>query len=104
MDPMVSARVPVEVRDQVNEGLRAIGSSPTELINSAYEFFLENRQLPQGKPQVKAGRRTLSAEQRCALAASVAATTYPVPDSYFVEGGYDEMLSQRLRHDYEALA
>ena len=104
MDPMVSARVPVEIRDQVNEGLRSIGSSPTELINSAYEFFLENKRLPKKEPVAKRGRRTLSKEQRRKLAASVAATTYPVPESYFEGQSYDELLSRRLRHDYEALA
>ena len=104
MNTMVSARVPVEVRDQVNEGLRAIGSSPTELINSASAFFLENRRLPQADQPVQRGRRMLSAEQQRLLAESVAATTYPVPGSYFAAGGYDEMLTEELRRGYEALA
>lgn len=34
MDPMVSTRVPAELRDQVNEGLRSTGSSPTERIKA----------------------------------------------------------------------
>ena len=35
MHAMVTARVPQEIRDQVNAKLKAIGSSPTELVNSA---------------------------------------------------------------------
>lgn len=104
MDAMVSARVPVEVRDQVNEGLRSIGSSPTELINSAYQFFLEQKKLPQEETPMNNGRRVLSEKQRATLKASVAATTYAVPESYFKGRSYDEMLGRRLRHGYEALA
>lgn len=46
MHAMVTARVPQEIRDQVNAQLRAIGSSPTELVNAAYDFVLKTGKLP----------------------------------------------------------
>ncbi len=67
MNTMVSARVPVELRDQVNEQLRKIGATPTELINRAYEFVLANKALPEGAQRMAAGRRALTAAQRAEL-------------------------------------
>lgn len=104
MDAMVSARVPVELRDQVNAGLRAIGSSPTELINHAYAFFLETKQLPACHPCVKSGRRALSDDQVSALAKSIAETSHAVPGSFFQDADYEQLLEDELRDAYEALA
>ena len=33
MEPMVSGRVPLPLRNRVNKQLKEMGSSPTELIN-----------------------------------------------------------------------
>lgn len=104
MDPMVSARVPMELRDQVNEGLRAIGSSPTELINRAYEFFLDTKRLPGRDASSKKGKRKLNASQLRALTESIKETTRAVPESYFEGLDYKELLRRRLRESYEALA
>ncbi len=46
MHAMVTARVPLEIRDQVNAKLRAMGSSPTELVNAAYDYVLATGELP----------------------------------------------------------
>ena len=46
MHAMVTARVPLEIRDQVNAKLRSIGSSPTELVNAAYDYVLATGELP----------------------------------------------------------
>lgn len=46
MHAMVTARVPVEIRDQVNVQLREMGSSPTELVNAAYDYVLRTGELP----------------------------------------------------------
>ena len=46
MHAMVTARVPQEIRDQVNAKLKAIGSSPTELVNAAYDYVLQAGRLP----------------------------------------------------------
>ena len=46
MDAMVSARVPVEIKKRGDAKLKEMGSSATELINSAYDFLLKNNALP----------------------------------------------------------
>lgn len=104
MDPMVSARVPLELRDQVNDELRKIGSSPTELINSAYEFFLKTKSLPNSSPSLEPGKRTLSKRDIQKIQASLDASTLFVPESFFDGKSYDELLAEALRKDYESLA
>lgn len=103
MDPMVSARVPAELRDQVNADLRAIGSSPTELINRAYEYFLETKTLPKGHSAMKAGRRRLDSSSLDALSKSISETSRSVPESFFNGMDYDRILEDELRGSYEAL-
>ena len=46
MDAMVTARVPVEVKERVGSILREMGSSPTELVNAAYDYVLKYGKLP----------------------------------------------------------
>ena len=46
MDAMVTARVPVEVKERVGSILREMGSSPTELVNAAYGYVLKYGKLP----------------------------------------------------------
>lgn len=46
MDAMVTARVPVEVKERVGSILREMGSSPTELVNVAYDYVLKYGKLP----------------------------------------------------------
>ena len=46
MDAMVTARVPVEVKERVGTILREMGSSPTELVNAAYDYVLKYGKLP----------------------------------------------------------
>ena len=104
MDPMVSARVPVALRDPVNARLRAMGSSPTELIDKAYEFVFATGQLPHVAAPVPKGARTPSAEQLAALRSSVERTTYAVPPSYFAARTDDRILEDELRTSYEALS
>lgn len=104
MDPMVSARIPLELRDQVNEGLRAIGSSPTELINSAYVYFLEHRSLPGEIKSPKKGRKRLSARKSKELIQSIKETTLQVPEDVFEGKSYKDILRRDLRDEYESLA
>lgn len=104
MDPMVSARVPLELRDQVNEGLRAIGSTPTELINSAYQYFLEHKMLPSDLKTPTRGKKRLSVEQMQDLAQSIETTTLQVEEESFKGLSYKELLRQELKDRYESLA
>lgn len=104
MDPMVSARVPLELRDQVNEGLREIGSSPTELINSAYIYFLEHKSLPGENKTPKKGRKHLSARKSKELARSIEETTLCIPEEIFKDKSYKDVLRRDLRNEYESLS
>lgn len=104
MDPMVSARVPLELRDQVNEGLRAIGSTPTELINSAYQYFLEHKMLPSDLKTPTRGKKRLSVEKMQDLAQSIETTTLQVEEESFKGLSYKELLRQELKDRYESLA
>ena len=104
MNTMVSARVPVELRDQVNEQLRKIGATPTELINRAYEFVLANKALPEGAQRMDAGRRALTAAQRAELRQSIERTTLPLFAGLGDGASYDAMLEEALGDEYEALA
>ena len=40
MDSIVTARIPVEVKNQVSEILESLGSNTTQLINAAFEYVL----------------------------------------------------------------
>lgn len=46
MDAMVSARVPAEIKKHGDQKLKELGSSVTELVNSAYAYLLECGELP----------------------------------------------------------
>lgn len=104
MDAMVSARVPVEIRDQVNEALKKIGSTPTELINRTYKQFLQTGTLPGDSPALKPGKRKLSREQKAQLRDYAKRTTLSIPESFFEGKSYKQILSERLKEEYEALA
>ena len=82
MDAVVTARVPVEIKEQGNTLLRNMGSSPTELINEAYRYVLKHGKLPSSRdgaaPSEPTARR-LTPKQRANLRASLAAMTLPIP-------------------------
>lgn len=67
MSKMVSARVPDAVYESACSALRDIGSSPSELVNAAFEFVLKNKALPLQEREAQAPRR-LSKDQRAKLA------------------------------------
>ncbi len=104
MNSMVSARVPTELRDQVNERLKSKGYSPTELIKSAYEYFLKSDELPSQANDMQEGKRKLDDSRLSELRASLNATTFPVPESFFGDMDYKQMLERELLESYEALA
>lgn len=104
MNVMVSARVPVELRDQVSDQLQRIGATPTELINRAYEFVLANKALPEGRQGMAPGRRVLAAAQLEELRQSIERTTLPLLSGLDDGISYDSMLEEALRDEHEALA
>lgn len=105
MDSIVTARVPSEIKEQGNDVLRAIGATPTQLVNAAYEYVLAYGKLP----RMSAGdsdpaTRALSAEQKKLLRSFVAESTYAVPESYWGDKSYKDLIEEGRRLDYEALA
>lgn len=104
MDPMVSARVPAELRDRANSLLKELGSTPTELINRAYQELVSTGRLPGTAPGVQAGKRRLSPDAKAALSANIAASTHPIPEDYFAGRTYDDILEEELKDAYSGLA
>lgn len=104
MDPMVSGRVPSLLRNRVNQKLKNIGSNPTELINKAYEFVDTTNTLPYAQTKPKPGSRTLDKESKAELDSFFSSSTYPVPEDYFKNRSYDDILESELRREYEALS
>ena len=66
MDAIVTARVPVEIKEQGAAILREIGATPTQLVNAAYEYLLAKGELPPSRTGTMPapGRRTLTPEQK----------------------------------------
>ena len=104
MEPMVSARVPLPLRNRVNERLKEMGSSPTELINKAYAFVDATGLLPRVEARIEPGRRTLTAEQQRKATRFFDRTTYSVPEEYFAGQSYDSLLEDEMRRAHEALS
>ena len=106
MDAMVSARVPVEVKRQGDSKLKEIGSSVTELVNSAYDYLLENGSLPTTKAAVGSGsvqEKVLSGEE--ALAFKKRWGSRCVLDSPDYDGSnFKELLDQARGDRYAGLA
>lgn len=106
MDAIVTARVPVEVKAQVNAILHELGSSPTKLINAAYEYVLRHHALPLDS----AG--TLGPEMvvRVAppeLVRRLESCLAPLPEdmrAQVEELGYEEYLARERQADHEARA
>ncbi len=110
MDAVVTARVPVEVKEQGARVLRSIGATPTQLVNAAYSYVLETGTLPcahaHGEARSVDGRsvKTPTPAQRDALQAALASMTREVPESFWLDCSYKELLEEGRRADYEALA
>ena len=83
MHAMVTARVPVEIRDQVNTKLRAMGSSPTELVNAAYDYVLATGELPDARAGDEPLHISLTDDQANELRFRLRRATRPVPEYFW---------------------
>lgn len=101
MHAIVTARVPAGIKEQGRVALEKMGSSPTELINAAYEYVLAKGELPiagkalHGNAQ---GKRTLTAAQKEEMHSRIKKTTFSVPASYW-EGKSDKQLLREALED-----
>ena len=112
MDSVVTARVPVEVKNQVSEVLESLGSNTTKLINAAFEYVLVTGKLPDVREDVslesssKGVSRQLSEKDKEQLSALFGKISVPAPASFWNDLGdstYKEAISEWRSHDYEAL-
>lgn len=97
MDATVSARVPVEVRDRVHAMLRQHGSSPTELINSAYLAYLKTGQLP--KQNEPAENRVFTPQQKDSFLTFMNDTSVEMP-AEMAGKSFAEMRAKAIAHRY----
>ena len=108
MDSIVTARVPVEVKNQVSEVLESLGSNTTQLINAAFEYVLVTGKLPDAREEssAKGSSRQLSEKDKEQLASLFGKISVPAPASFWNDLGdstYKEAISEWRSHDYEAL-
>lgn len=103
MDAIVTARVPCEIKEQGNEILKKIGATPTELINAAYRYVLDNERLPNEKHPTFAEGMPLSEDDISFMRLSIKASTLAVPESFWQDKTYRDILEKGKRADYEAL-
>lgn len=104
MDAIVTARVPVEVKEQVNEILNEIGATQTQLVNAAYDYVLSQRELPRAKPPSRRTTRRLTAEQMRELRERMERMTIAVPEDFWAGRSYKDIIAEGKAADYEALA
>lgn len=48
---LVNARVPLAKKEACTNMLKALGSTPSQLINCAYDYVLEYGKLPRAEPE-----------------------------------------------------
>lgn len=98
---LVNARVP-RAKKEVSVGiLESLGATTSELINSAYDYLLEHKELPTSRNTSKEKRL----HDREAFAAFAEESTLDInwgehPESF----DYKQFMSSRKRADYESLA
>lgn len=112
MDSIVTARIPVEVKNQVTEVLESLGSNTTQLINAAFEYVLVTGKLPDAhegtllESSGKGSSRQLSEKDKEQLASLFGKISVPAPASFWNDLGdntYKEAISEWRSSDYEAL-
>lgn len=94
---LVSARVPQAKKDASKGVLATLGANTSDLINSAFDYLLEKRELP----TVAAARRPSYEE----IAAFLSASTMDVDwRGEAADGDYRALLRDGRRGCYESLA
>ena len=102
MDSIVTARVPSGIKEQGADVLKSIGHTPTELINAAYKYVIEKRELPTVNAEPLADpdiKRRLTKKQASSIRKQIEATTFEIPDSFWMKSD-DELLTEALEGKY----
>ncbi|MGI6217262.1 MAG: type II toxin-antitoxin system RelB/DinJ family antitoxin [Coriobacteriales bacterium] len=102
MDPVVTARVPEDVRNRGNEILREIGATPSELINAAYEYVIREKRLPKPESSIGEGKRKLTRDQATKLAGYMDDVHLPVPTEWD-KMSFDELFDNAMKDKYASL-
>ena len=105
-DSIVTARVPAEIKEQGNKVLKKIGSTPTELVNAAYMYVLERKELPQITPtleELRNKRRTLTPEQKEKVQKRMQETKLRAPAEWETTS-FKELLDQAREERYARFA
>ena len=101
MYAIVTARVPVEVKEQGNSILKSIGSSPTQLINAAYDYLLAERKLPEPKADARVAKsikRTLTPEQNERISSALSSMRLGPMEYEDFEAALNEARDERYAH------
>ncbi|WP_165252595.1 hypothetical protein [Adlercreutzia sp. ZJ304] len=104
MSKMVSARIPDALYEQGSIQLEKLGSSPSALVNAAFEYLVAEHSLPLSGHKGKVNKkRTLSKKETARLKAAFQACSLniDIPSSV----AYDKNLAHEVRRGkYETLA
>lgn len=104
-DAMVTARVDRGLKSRGMAVLKELGSTPTELVNRAFEYAAETGELP-APPSATgggAGVRRVTAAMRQRMEEFVEATTFALPEGA-LHGDYRTLVEEAAREKYESLA
>ncbi len=99
---VINARVPVAKRDAAKGILQSLGKTPTDLINSAYDYLLSEGKLPaahQAAPSVNEKQ-----ERTDAFRSFVQDSTFSVDWGVDADVSYKDLLAQAREEKYESLA
>lgn len=103
MDAFVTARVPIEIKEQGNMQLAKIGVTPTMLVNDAYEYIIRTGKLPTQSLSQTTAAHVLTQQQADVIKSRFAKTTLQVPESAWGEKTYEDIIAEGKIADYEAL-
>ena len=107
MDAIVTARVPVETKNQGAEILRRLGETPTRLVNAAYEYLLATGTLPKTPAAERDAAHGIGTDERHGAEEFLAETTLEAPESFWAglgDADYEGLLAEGRAAAYEALA
>lgn len=92
---LVSARISRAKKERGNGVLSAIGATTSDLINSAFDYVIANKELP--------GARQTTAATKRDFAQFVQDSTLQIDWPEGFDGDYKALASQMRLADYEAL-